>query len=404
MANLRSPALAFHEEARRGFRFRRAAISLFWIAASALLLLAPLIPTNSVAQEFVGILWTNFASHLMLASWVAFGFSIWARARNHIRTLTLGWITATFAALSLFQILWFSSEVSRAGGSVKPFSALALASYDNAPPDAVRTYQVQEGQALRAAVWRPRSKISLAPILFDIHGGAWAGGAPTADGTSLRWFADRGWLVISVEYRLARPDMPTWNKAPLDVACGLVWAAANAKRFGGDPRRIAVSGRSAGGNLAINLAYSAALGEARSGCGGEVPIPAAVVAFSPVVDPMNAFKNGQEFPGADPRSFIPLYIGGPPSRFPDRLRAIASATYLSARAPATLLIQPIHDRLIPSEGVFRFGQQARSVGVDMSVVQLPMINHYLWYANSLADQAILTITADYLSRRGLGPQ
>jgi beta-mannosidase len=53
------------------------------------------------------------------------------------------------------------------------------------------------------------------------------------------------------------------------VACALVWTAQNAALLGGDPTRLVVAGDSAGGNLAVNLAYAAALGQAQSGCGGQ---------------------------------------------------------------------------------------------------------------------------------------
>ncbi|MGW2543386.1 hypothetical protein ACWC5I_21525, partial [Kitasatospora sp. NPDC001574] len=32
-----------------------------------------------------------------------------------------------------------------------------------------------------------------------------------------RWLADHGVAVFAVDYRLARPDRPTWDKAPQDL-------------------------------------------------------------------------------------------------------------------------------------------------------------------------------------------
>ena len=124
----------------------------------------------------------------------------------------------------------------------------------------------------------------------------WFQGSAAAT-ANICWFADRGWLVISAEYRLSTVAESTWDSAPDDMACALAWTTQNAARFGGDPQRVVIAGQSAGGNLAINLGYGAASGQAQSGCGGQVPVPAAVVVYVPVVDPQDAYNYGVPMPG-----------------------------------------------------------------------------------------------------------
>jgi len=92
-------------------------------------------------------------------------------------------------------------------------------------------------------------------VLVYLHGGGWICGSPRTHRKLAFRFAEGGYLVINVDYRLA-PEHPF--PAPFDdCVAALRWARANAASLGGDPERIAVGGDSAGGNLAA--AASAAL-------------------------------------------------------------------------------------------------------------------------------------------------
>ncbi|MBN9021091.1 MAG: hypothetical protein J0H08_03165, partial [Rhizobiales bacterium] len=99
------------------------------------------------------------------------------------------------------------------------------------------------------------------------------------------------------------------------------------------------------------------------------------------------------------------YIGGTPEEFPDRIKAISSATYISKKAPPTLVIEPEKDGLVVSDGVYGFVDAARAGGVDIEMVRIPFANHVYNQiaANSIGNQARLTITEHYLQSRGLAP-
>lgn len=238
-----------------------------------------------------------------------------------------------------------------------------------------------------------------------VHGGGFMTGSTVETDADLRWFADLGWLVVSVDYRLFPEGAPTWDRAPADVACAAAWLADHAARHGGDIGRLALLGDSAGGNLAINLAYTAALGELRSDCGGLVPQAGAVVVQYPAVDPVAINDHGYPVRGFEPKMLVAGYLGGDPHALPDRVRAVSSYSHVSDRAPPTLILAPERDGLVPSWSVYGFAEHARQAGVDVEAVRIPFANHVYneIAANSLGNQARRSITVRYLAERGLAP-
>jgi acetyl esterase len=90
------------------------------------------------------------------------------------------------------------------------------------------------------------------PVLVYLHGGGWICGSPTSHRKLAHRFAEAGYLVFNVDYRLA-PEHPF--PTPLeDCVEAIRFAAREAPRFGGDPSRLAVGGDSAGGNLSAAAA------------------------------------------------------------------------------------------------------------------------------------------------------
>lgn len=94
------------------------------------------------------------------------------------------------------------------------------------------------------------------PVTMYYHGGGFVFANLDVYDASPRALANAsGAIVVAVAYRQA-PEHP-FPAAPLDAFAGYQWVLANAASFGGDPKRVAVTGESAGGNLATGVAIQA---------------------------------------------------------------------------------------------------------------------------------------------------
>lgn len=243
-------------------------------------------------------------------------------------------------------------------------------------PSATNVYDVVDGKELRLDLYRPVSRgQTLAPVVVHVHGGGWISGSRSVKAANLRWLADRGFLAVSLDYELATPDHPTWNIAGPQVACALSWIAANATKYGGDPERLLLFGESAGGTLALTVAYAAAAGEAESSCGGHVPVVRAVAALMPAVDLVSFDQNQDPIQQARARRMVTSYLGGSPFEYPDRLKAVSPWTYLSKNAPPTFILLSDDDRLVPVEGALRFIDSATQAGVPVRTIRFPLADH-----------------------------
>ncbi|MGI4779996.1 MAG: alpha/beta hydrolase [Janthinobacterium lividum] len=111
------------------------------------------------------------------------------------------------------------------------------------------------------------------PVVVYFHGGGWViADKQVYDGGARGLSKEANAVVISVDYRRApEAKFPAaWD----DALASYKWALANAAQNKGDPKRVALAGESAGGNLAIATAIAAR--------DGGLQAPSAVVAVYPV--------------------------------------------------------------------------------------------------------------------------
>lgn len=120
----------------------------------------------------------------------------------------------------------------------------------------------------------PNANASAYPVYVWIYGGRFAGGASSDalyDGSGL---AEKGVVVVSINYRLgalgflAHPELSanstsgtSGNYGLVDQQAALHWTNENIASFGGDPTRITIGGQSAGAGSVIDHVYSTSLAD-----------------------------------------------------------------------------------------------------------------------------------------------
>ncbi|MEY4511760.1 MAG: hypothetical protein RLZZ450_3882 [Pseudomonadota bacterium] len=129
--------------------------------------------------------------------------------------------------------------------------------------------------AQRYDVWRSKQDSgSDAPLVLFLHGGGFQHLDRGSHWAFAERFARAGAVVINADYRLA-PDH-RFPAAADDAALVYQHALAKARSLGADPTQVIVAGASAGANLALGVAITAALAADR----GEGIAPRAAVLFS----------------------------------------------------------------------------------------------------------------------------
>lgn len=209
-----------------------------------------------------------------------------------------------------------------------------------------------EGGDIPIRLYFPAGEARGLPVFFYMHGGGGFAGSPDVVEQACKMITDmHPCLTVSVDYRLA-PENP-FPAGPEDCWSALKWVYAHIAEYGGDPKRIAVSGDSFGGNMSLYCAL-----RDREEKTGMVKL---VVPFYPCANASNAEDEFYKTPTLEMfeindkyKKFInPMMMGAMldnPSIWQD---ADPSSTWLSpyladlTGLPPMLILAGSHDYLMP---------------------------------------------------------
>ncbi|MFJ9041161.1 alpha/beta hydrolase [Streptomyces sp. NPDC102406] len=226
-------------------------------------------------------------------------------------------------------------------------------------------------------------------ILY-FHGGGWVYGSPESVlSVTGHLVAKTGFVAYSVDYRLA-------PEHPFPAAIEDTVSAYRALLDGGqDPSAIAFAGDSAGGGLAVTTCLAAR--------DAGLPLPAAIVAFSPGLDATRTGESMSTKEGVDPiltRTSVEhigaMYLAGA-----DPYQPLLSPAVLADLTgfPPTLLQVGANEILLDDS--VRLAARARAAGVDVILDVTADVPHVFQSFAGVLDEAdeALDRAALFLSQR-----
>jgi acetyl esterase len=336
--------------------------------------LLPQVPLIGVAAA---VLTGCFALHLVLVAVIGVITALVARrfgARKSAIVMVLANATA-----AVVLVVPLSSQVSaarRVGAELSWGAHLRMvAPGPRAIPTRTVRYATIDGKSLDLDIYQPMTRTRNAPStpVVMIHGGGFVYGHRSDGRDWDRWFAEQGYTVFDVDYRLTPPV--TWNLAAEDVACALSWIRLHQDELNVVAAHTLVVGQSAGASLALQVAYELGDDAVKSSCGGVVDAPVAVFALYPAEDFMLAWERDLRLGPIHAREVNVGYIGGSPEQFPERYRAVSPIDHVRAGVPPTMVAYGARDHLVPTSAHAELHSRLVKLGVPSVLLEIPYSDH-----------------------------
>lgn len=212
-------------------------------------------------------------------------------------------------------------------------------------------------------ILQPKTHISgKRPGVIIFHGGGWIRSTKETTFRSLCLpYLERGFVVVNVEYHLA--SAAPAPAAVTDALDSTHWFFKHAKQYNVDPKRIIVTGASAGGHLALMVGMtpkSAHLGPIS-------PVAATIDCYgiTDVVDLLN---------GPHHQSFATDWVLSQPKRV-ELARRLSPMTYVRHDLAPIFIVQGAEDHTVPVEQSIRLHNALDLADVPSEVMFVPNAHH-----------------------------
>lgn len=154
-------------------------------------------------------------------------------------------------------------------------------------------YRRVAGHDLLARLYVP-ADMTRCPVLIDVHGGAWISGDRLSNAPLASRLAERGVLVVSIDFRLGYEA--ACPASIIDVNHAVRWLKAGGASLGVSPDGIGLLGTSSGAHQALLTAlfpHDPVYGAAEGDVGPDASVDF-VVACWPISDPLARYRMAQQ--------------------------------------------------------------------------------------------------------------
>jgi acetyl esterase/lipase len=212
-----------------------------------------------------------------------------------------------------------------------------------ARPTRTVVYKDSDFVELRLHVFEPKQTSGPtrpAAIVF-FFGGGWTGGSPGQFYPHCEYFASRGMLAMSAEYRVASRNGTSPFSCVRDGKAAVRWIRAHADELNIDPNKIVAGGGSAGGHVAASTALIKGV-DASCKASGVSARPDAMILFNPVIDTTKQGYGEGKLPGC--------------------ALELSPVHHVRPGLPPTIVFHGTADTTVPFENVVRFEKRMKEAG------------------------------------------
>lgn len=222
-------------------------------------------------------------------------------------------------------------------------------------------YAVHEGVDLTLN-FSPSAVPGIRPCLVVVHGGSWKRGDKSEIAAMNNYFANAGYQVATIDYRLA----PKFHSpAPQeDVHAAMEWLRAHAEELKIDTNNFVLMGRSAGAQIVLTTAYT----------GHENGVKG-VAAFYGPNDMLWSYENPDNPWIMDSRMVQRDFLGGSPQDVPDRYKAESPLFFITPQTTPTLLVHGMLDAHVHYLQSVRLAQKLDENHIKNMLLTIPWATH-----------------------------